>query len=46
MICTNPPEETLEHLLFHCDFSKECWQIIGMQWSDTGDRLQILEDGK
>jgi hypothetical protein len=41
-----PPEETLEHLLFYCDFSKECWQTIDMQRDNICDRLHIIEDGK
>jgi hypothetical protein len=46
MLCVNPPEETLEHLLFQCEFSKECCQTIDTQWVNTCDRLHIIEDGK
>jgi hypothetical protein len=45
LLCQNPPEETIEHLLFLCDFSKTCWQALGMHWADLDDRLQIIEDG-
>jgi hypothetical protein len=24
MLCHNPPEETVEHLIFHCSFAKQC----------------------
>jgi hypothetical protein len=46
LLCQNPPEETIEHLLFTCDFSKSCWQTLGFQWADLPDRLLIIEEGK
>jgi hypothetical protein len=42
----NPPEDTVEHILFHCPFSKSCWQILNMDWGPIGDRLHIIERGK
>jgi hypothetical protein len=45
-MCTLPPEETIEHLLFHCTFSESCWQALDMNWQPTGNRLQILEEGR
>jgi hypothetical protein len=44
-MCSNPPEETLEHMLFHCSFSQSCWQVLGLTWQAFGDRLHILEEG-
>jgi hypothetical protein len=46
LLCANPPEETIEHLLFQCEFSESCWHELNISWSATGDRLQILEEGK
>jgi hypothetical protein len=45
-MCTNPLEEMIEHLIFHCPFSHNCWQVLGMNWHGSGDRLQLLEEGK
>jgi hypothetical protein len=46
LMCDNPPEETLEHMLFHYPFSQSCWQTLDMSFDSTGDRLHIIERGK
>jgi hypothetical protein len=46
LMCANPLEETVEHMLFHCPFSQSCWQILNMDWDLIGDRLHIIERGK
>jgi len=46
IMCTNPPEETVEHLFFHCPFSKDCWNILGMSWHNQGNRLTIVSKAK
>jgi hypothetical protein len=46
MMCDNPPEETLEHMLFQCPFSLSCWQSLGVHFDPTGDRLHIAESWK
>jgi hypothetical protein len=46
LMCIPPPEETIEHLIFHCVFSQSCWQVLDMFWQATGNRLQIIEEGK
>jgi hypothetical protein len=38
--------EIIEHMLFHCPFSKECWLALGMPWEEDGTRLNIIEKGK
>jgi hypothetical protein len=45
-MCSSPPEETIEHMLFHCDFSKACWNKLQMTWTQNGDRLEIIEQGR
>jgi hypothetical protein len=45
-ICDTPPEETVEHLFFHCPFSEECWSNLNLNWPMIGTRLQIIEQGK
>jgi hypothetical protein len=46
LMCTNPLEEMIEHVIFHCPFSYSCWQVLGVSWQASGNRLQILEEGK
>jgi hypothetical protein len=28
-------DEDLDHLFFECDFSKRCWEKIGIQWNNN-----------
>jgi hypothetical protein len=46
MMCSSPPEETIEHMIFHCDFSKACWSKLHMVWTTNEDRLEIIEKGR
>ena len=46
MFCQNPPEETVEHLFFHCTFSKECWWRLNICWATVGNRLDLVEQLK
>lgn len=46
LLSANHTEETVEHLFFHCSFSAECWQKLGICWAAQGDRLQLIEQAK
>jgi hypothetical protein len=46
LMCPSPPEETIEHMIFHCDFSRSCWNKLKMVWSQHGNRLDIIEHGR
>jgi hypothetical protein len=46
LLCDTPPEETIEHIFFHCPFSQECWSALNIIWPFGGTRLQIIEHGK
>jgi hypothetical protein len=46
LMCTYPLEKTTEHMIFHCPFSHNCLQVLGMNWQTSGNRLQIFEEGK
>jgi hypothetical protein len=46
MICHNPPEETVEHLFFHCSFAGLCWASLNLHLTTLGNRLQIVSQGK
>jgi hypothetical protein len=39
-------EETIEHMLFHCEFSTSCWDTLNLHWQQNGTRLQIIEKGE
>jgi hypothetical protein len=30
VLCNYSVEETLEHLFLHCDFAKQCWNLLGI----------------
>jgi hypothetical protein len=45
-MCTTPPEETIEHMLFHCPFSQVCWATLNISCQQHGHRLQIIEQAK
>ncbi|XP_073360070.1 uncharacterized protein [Aegilops tauschii subsp. strangulata] len=42
LLCSNPPEETVEHMFFECNFSKSCGEELGIAWPAHGNRLQLL----
>ena len=46
LLCQNPPEETVEHLLFQCDFSAQCWNFLGLDWIAQGSHLDIISNGR
>jgi hypothetical protein len=46
LLCSSPPEETIERLIFYCQFSHECWSTLNISWQQSGDRCQIIEQGR
>ena len=46
LLCHQPPEEMVEHLFFHCEFSKTCWGKLGIAWPMHGNRVQFLHAAK
>jgi hypothetical protein len=46
IMCSSPPEEKIEHLIFHCQFSHECWSSLNLALQQSGDRCQIVEQGR
>uniref|UniRef100_A0A453P0T0 Reverse transcriptase zinc-binding domain-containing protein n=1 Tax=Aegilops tauschii subsp. strangulata TaxID=200361 RepID=A0A453P0T0_AEGTS len=43
LLCGQHVEETVEHLFFHCDFSKACWDTLHISWPPHGNRLELLK---
>jgi hypothetical protein len=46
LMCPSPPEETIEHMIFLCPFSRQCWTKLQICWPVSGDRLHLIEDYK
>lgn len=46
LLCGFHVEETVKHLFFHCTFSVECWDIVGIHWSTQQHMLKLLEEAK
>ena len=46
LLCGQHVEETVEHLFFHCTFSKECWHLLNISWDVQGDRSTLVENLK
>jgi hypothetical protein len=46
LTCDSGRDETRNHLFFDCDFSSECWAIVGIHW-DTGLLIEpMIEKAK
>jgi hypothetical protein len=46
VLCNYSVEETLEHLFLHCDFNKQCWNLLGIDIptnSNFPDIVSILK---
>ncbi|XBH78486.1 hypothetical protein VPH35_104721 [Triticum aestivum] len=43
LLCGLPIEETVDHMIFTCDFSRTCWTKLGIQWTPFGNRLTALK---
>jgi hypothetical protein len=43
ILCDLNCEETTYHLLFHCPFSSECWNYVGIQWNHDLDFFLMIE---
>ena len=43
-MCNAREEETVEHLFFHCDYSKRCWRTLQFPVSDDlmANRLDLI----
>ena len=47
-MCNAGVEETVEHLFFHCAFSKSCWHLLKLPLSNdlTSNRLQLVSHAR
>ena len=43
VLCQQPPEETVMHLLFFCPFAKDCWGMLNFQFDDDLTIPQIFQ---
>ena len=44
LLCGQHIEETVEHMIFTCSFSKLCWAKLGFNWEPFLGRIQAVED--
>ena len=44
LLCGLNIEETVEHMIFTCTFSKLCWAKLGLNWEPFLGRIQAVED--
>jgi len=46
VLCQQPPEETVMHLLFFCPFARDCWGMLNFQFDDDLTIPQIFQAWK
>jgi len=46
VLCQQPPEETIMHLLFYCPFAKNCWGLMNFHFVDHLSIQQIFQAWK
>jgi hypothetical protein len=46
VLCDDQAVETMAHLFFHCDFSRNLWWKIGMEWNEDMDHINMMIDGQ
>ena len=46
VLCSDNSEETAFHLFFSCNFSKSCWQTIGIEWRRNMNFFQMMKKAK
>uniref|UniRef100_A0A8I6WSH1 Reverse transcriptase zinc-binding domain-containing protein n=1 Tax=Hordeum vulgare subsp. vulgare TaxID=112509 RepID=A0A8I6WSH1_HORVV len=40
VLCTSQEEETIDHLIFSCQFSQHCWAKIGISYNTNTSRIE------
>ena len=46
LLCGLHIEETVEHMIFTCAFSKQCWGKLDILWEPFPGKLQAIQDQK
>jgi hypothetical protein len=46
VLCDDQIVETMAHLFFHCDFSRNLWWKMGMEWNEDMDHINMMIDGE
>ena len=46
LLCGHNTDETLEHMIFTCPFSKRCWAKLHIDWPDFQNRLTALQEAQ
>uniref|UniRef100_A0A8I6WKW4 Reverse transcriptase zinc-binding domain-containing protein n=1 Tax=Hordeum vulgare subsp. vulgare TaxID=112509 RepID=A0A8I6WKW4_HORVV len=40
VLCTTPEEETIDHLIFNCQYNQHCWAKIGISYNSNSSRIE------
>lgn len=43
VLCATPTEEEVCHLFLHCDFARECWDLLGLSVPQNQGPFQVIE---
>lgn len=46
LLCGLPIEETVDHMIFTCTFSRQCWSKLNIDWPMISCRLQLIQTVK
>ncbi|KAI5011788.1 hypothetical protein ZWY2020_013925 [Hordeum vulgare] len=46
VLCTAQEEETIDHLIFSCQFSQHCWVKIGISYNSNTSRIEATTRAK
>ena len=42
LLCGKHIEETMDHMIFTCPFSKACWEKINIAWPEFDSKLDLI----
>jgi hypothetical protein len=42
-MCTSGVVEDMVHLFFSCPFAKSCWNLLGINWDEDLEFLQMIQ---
>ena len=46
LLCGLDVEETVDHMIFTCSFSRQCWARLNLNWEPFASRFQAIQDKK
>ena len=46
LLCGLSIKETVDHMIFTCSFSHQCWARLDLEWDPSSNRFQAIQDKK